>query len=217
MKRFLILTIIMLFGVGTSVVKADITMTFEEFVGYDFGGAGTPVGTFYTGITFESFTGSDWLGRDHSTGSYNTYSVDLGTGSGYYDMMGNGFATTSFDGTSGAGGKVTFDNADATYVELLYSANTESFTLTAYDAHDNVLDTDVGGNNFGQGQGMDLLRVDWDGRHNIAYFTVHDSGNYWLIDNITTDASDIVVPVPGAVLLGLLGLSAAGIKLRKFA
>ena len=31
------------------------------------------------------------------------------------------------------------------------------------------------------------------------------------------DAESSVVPVPGAVLLGILGLSAAGIKLRKFA
>ena len=37
------------------------------------------------------------------------------------------------------------------------------------------------------------------------------SGAHFAMDNFT------IVPVPGAVLLGLLGLSAAGIKLRKFA
>ena len=31
------------------------------------------------------------------------------------------------------------------------------------------------------------------------------------------DAESTVVPVPGAILLGILGLSAAGIKLRRFA
>ena len=35
----------------------------------------------------------------------------------------------------------------------------------------------------------------------------------WAIDNVEVT----VVPVPGAVLLGILGLSVAGIKLRKFA
>ncbi len=34
---------------------------------------------------------------------------------------------------------------------------------------------------------------------------------------VTTTVSAEVVPVPGAVLLGILGLSAVGVKLRKFA
>lgn len=43
--------------------------------------------------------------------------------------------------------------------------------------------------------------------------TVTGSQNAWgpALDNVS------VVPVPGAVLLGILGLSAAGVKLRKFA
>ena len=41
------------------------------------------------------------------------------------------------------------------------------------------------------------------------------SGDQGLIT--TFDAESTVVPVPGAVLLGILGLSAAGIRLRKFA
>jgi len=36
-------------------------------------------------------------------------------------------------------------------------------------------------------------------------------------DSTSFDAVSTVVPVPGAVLLGMLGLSVAGIKLRKFA
>ena len=43
--------------------------------------------------------------------------------------------------------------------------------------------------------------------------TAWASGLIEVVDNIEFN----VVPVPGAVLLGLLGLSAAGIKLRKFA
>jgi hypothetical protein len=46
-----------------------------------------------------------------------------------------------------------------------------------------------------------------------SYDTTIGSSPYaFELDNLT-----VAVPVPGAVLLGMLGLSAAGIKLRKFA
>ena len=44
----------------------------------------------------------------------------------------------------------------------------------------------------------------------------HDSGDGWVgVDNLIVDF--VPVPVPAAVLMGLLGLGAAGLKLRKFA
>ena len=42
---------------------------------------------------------------------------------------------------------------------------------------------------------------------------VDDYYNYFTMDDVTFEP----VPVPGAILLGILGLSVAGIKLRKFA
>jgi hypothetical protein len=42
---------------------------------------------------------------------------------------------------------------------------------------------------------------------------VHDTGNYWLVDNIRTDATGIVIPsipAPGAILLGTLGTGLVG-------
>ncbi len=218
MKRLIIYVALSIFLMTAVPVSADITLTFEEFVGYDVGQAGTPIGTFYSGLTFETLSpgASDWVGRDHNTGSYNTYSRDLHTGYGGYDIYGNGFATTALN-TTGNGGKISFDNADASYFELMYSSY-GTFYLTAYAANGMQLDQAIGVSNYGQGQGMDLLRVDWNSSDYIAYITVHDTGDFWLIDNLTTDATDIVItPVPGAVLLGFLGLSAAGIKLRKHA
>jgi hypothetical protein len=197
--------------VWATAATADITMTFEEFVGSD----GAPIGTFYTGVEFQTLSPglSDWVGRDHSTGNYNTYSEDLGTGGGAYHIRGNGFATTALDST-GNGGKIVFDNADATYVELLYAASNGLY-LEAYAANDSLIDSDWGSGNLSSAMGA--LRVDWDGVNDIAYVLVHDTGNYWLVDNISTDASGIggVAPLPGAVLLGALGLGTAGWRLRR--
>jgi hypothetical protein len=42
----------------------------------------------------------------------------------------------------------------------------------------------------------------------------HSSATVWF-DNV--NVSSVPVPVPGAIILGMLGLSAVGIKMRKFA
>ncbi|HNU30593.1 MAG TPA: hypothetical protein PKN00_15460 [Sedimentisphaerales bacterium] len=54
-----------------------------------------------------------------------------------------------------------------------------------------------------------VLPQDWD-EETISVW-VHDSGVYLDFVEVAT----VCVPVPGAVLLGFLGLSAAGLKLRK--
>jgi hypothetical protein len=60
--------------------------------------------------------------------------------------------------------------------------------------------------------GIDRLEFSsWGGTPNPEYGTV--SAYHFAMDNFTI----VPVPVPGAVLLGILGLSAVGIKLRKFA
>jgi hypothetical protein len=73
--------------------------------------------------------------------------------------------------------------------------------------------SDSGPSNLRPGNvtGPDTLRVDWNGTDPIAYVRVHDSGNFWLVDDIKTDASGItVVPAPAAVLLGMMGLGLVG-------
>jgi len=49
-----------------------------------------------------------------------------------------------------------------------------------------------------------------------TYVFGFEDGTDWDYQDLVWEATN-VVPVPGAVLLGILGLSAAGIKLRKFA
>ena len=47
------------------------------------------------------------------------------------------------------------------------------------------------------------------------YYSINDCDNDAMYMDF--ESSGTVVPVPGAVLLGVLGLSVAGIKLRKYA
>lgn len=88
-------------------------------------------------------------------------------------------------------------------------------TLTAYDSGGNILGTDnTGGANYiGAGTGLPpniFLSVSGA---NIAYVEFTDGGNTYTLDDFSFEP----VPVPAAVLLGILGLSVAGVKLRKFA
>lgn len=51
----------------------------------------------------------------------------------------------------------------------------------------------------------------------LANGSIYNSGGNWWHSNDWNPTRAEVVPVPGAVLLGMLGLSVVGVKLRKFA
>jgi len=162
---------------------ADITMTFEEFLGYD----GTPIGTYYPGIHFEAASsGQDWVAADATTGNYNVSSWPSGQswGHGNYWMYDYVFAWT---GIPGDNGKIIFDQG-ATFVELGYSAYS-TFNISAYDSGGNLLDSNSGPPNLrylnNNPNGPGTLRVDWNSTDYIAYIIIGDSGNYWCVDNIS--------------------------------
>lgn len=199
-----------------SAAQADTLMTFDEgiFLAVDV----VPVGSYYSGVTFgSSSTGSPLVSRNRLLGGYNVSSWPSGssTGSGEYWVYGEVGVTSALDG-SGNDGRITFDNGDATYVEVGYSCNS-TFFLEAYDASNNLLDTDSGGANLrfinSNGTGPGTLRVDAPLGQFIKYVIVHDTGNYWVMDNVRTDATGIT-PAPGAAALLGLGALAAGRRRR---
>lgn len=196
-----------------------ILITFEEGLGNDQG----MINNQYAGITFQSATNGDpWLYLDHATGNYNTSSTN-GSGSGSYWIHGNVAAWTD---VSGDDGEIAFNNADATFVELAYSSY-GAFYLEAYDINNVLLDSDTGPANTGGGA-PGTLQVN-SANADIAYVRVHDSGNYWVVDNISTDATGIKggdikggdVPEPASVIvwlcLGTIGITLGWYRRRRAA
>jgi hypothetical protein len=211
-------TAVLLAVIAQSVSSASAaSLTFEEFLGFD----EAPIGTFYSGITFQgSSSGSDWVARDATSGRYNISSWPSGNEylDGEFwinDMVG---ATTALDDT-GYDGIIAFDNEDATYLELNYTAGTV-LILSAYDTNDNLLDSVSGPANRrhleGNDAGPGTLRVEWDGYARISRAViVGTTGDSWIVDNILTDATGIsvpdpTIPLPPALPQALLLLSLLG-------
>ncbi|MBL8763124.1 MAG: hypothetical protein JNM07_02505 [Phycisphaerae bacterium] len=213
MKKFLgIATLLALAGAA----QADILMTFE-----DIPGDVQAVNTFYSGVTFgSSSSGSPMVTRRASTGNYNISSWPSGTGGGDYWIYDDVGVTSALD-NSGNDGKISFNNQDATYVEVGYCVQSSNFYLEAYRADGTLIDSDTGPANTrftaGNGAGPGTLRVDWNGTDHIAWVIVHDTGNFWVIDNVKTDASGVStnVPLPTAAGLGFAGVGLMAARRRR--
>ena len=185
-------------------------LDFEWGLGHD----GEAIASNVLGVEFTTTDGQDWLYGDMwNTTNYNTTSTDMGhsTGGGGYYMYGYVFAWL---GTTQGAGRIDFTNKDGSFFTTGYCANS-SFYVEAYDEFDNLIDQAVGGNNFGVG--MDFLTVN-STTNNIAYVMIHDSGNYFCVDNMEGDATGVVppnVPEPTTMVLVGLGLLGIGARLRK--
>ena len=156
---------------------------------YLFFGGGVNLGGYYPGLNF----GPDATILDKVRYGYNSTGYPPHSGDAVLGSVSNQTIRVDFDIAS-------------TYVGAWYTSGS-TFYLEAYDASDNLLDSAAGSPNLGTNS---LISVSGG---NIAYVLFHDYGAMYSID----DLEFTPVPVPGAVLLGLLGLSVAGVKLRKHA
>ena len=184
------------------------------FINFENGTDGQPVNNI-PGISFQSFNGFTSLYGDSRTGNYNTHSDDLNYGSGGYHHNGNFFLWAGTN-ASAQGVKVDFTNNDGTFFKTGYAVNLTTFLLTAHltDGSDVTVS---GGVNYGSPMGY--LQVNASPGTFIDYVVLHDTGNYWLVDDMSGDTTGIPgVPEPATLLLlgsGLLGLVGFRRKFRK--
>lgn len=75
-----------------------------------------------------------------------------------------------------------------------------------------------------QGLGIDTVQIaQWapglwtPGEYILAWEDLAGPGSDWDFTDMVVMVESVYVPVPGAILLGIIGLSVAGIKLRKYA
>jgi len=213
MKKLLVTLCAMLLVFGMAGSSAAFLIDFEEGYGRD----GQSIDDI-TGVTFEVTGGYDWIYGDGSTGNWNTNSIDGAYPShGNYQHYGNVFAFLGTDNNAGSG-IIDFTNNDGTWFTTGYTS-TSNFYLEGYNSSDVMIASTSGGANY-DGADMGWLTINAPTGQTFDYVKVHDSGNYFLVDNMSGDTTgvDVVVPEPATMLLlgsGLIGLAGFRRKFKK--
>lgn len=175
---------------GPSVVRADGFIDFED--GVD----GQPIQSSIAGLEFTTTQGYDWVYGDWRTGDYNGPYP-----SGAYYSNGNFFAWL---GPNQGAGRIDFTETCATYLQVWVSS-AYGLVADAYYSDGTLAGTASVPANLNTGL-MERLRVDAPPGDCFSYVILHDTGNYWLIDDLTTDAGGVPNTRPPVIILpGLTG------------
>jgi len=201
MKKFLgiLLAIFLIFGTAGSAMAF-----FIDFENGTEGGGVTDI----AGVTFEDFNGYAPLYGDSRTGNYNTTSDDLGYGFGGYHHNGNFFVWAG-PNADAQGLIVDFANNDGTYFQTGYAANS-NFYVDAYLTDGSMVSV-MGGNNYGSPMGY--LLVNATAGTFIDYVVLHDTGNYWIVDDMSGDTTGIPNGIPEPATMVLLGTGLFGLAI----
>jgi len=137
------------------------------------------------GVQFTTIGGFTWLVGDFATGNYNGKYPN-----GDYTSQGTHWAWL---GPNQGTGRIDFVNGPASYFSLLASVNQTPVSVDAYDSNDNLLESAGPSSinyNTGSMSELKVSRLTAD----IAYVIVHDTGNFFLVDSICTDAPGVTNP-----------------------
>ncbi len=197
MKRLMTLLIPLaligaLFGTTGSAFAASSTTVVSDpdayscnqsgFIGFEEFADGTNLSeNSIGGVQFTTTGGYTWRVGDFATGQYNGKYPN-----GAYTSQGTHWAWL---GTSQGAGRIDFVNGPASYFSLLTSSFTP-VSLDAYGADGALLETAGPGRSNTSTGTMDELKITRSAR-DIAYVVVHDSGNYFLVDSICTNAPGV--------------------------
>ncbi|MBU4386822.1 MAG: C39 family peptidase, partial [Actinobacteria bacterium] len=151
----------------------------DGFVSFEGGADEASISSTVPGMKFTTTGGLDWKYSDIRTGNYSVYPY----GHQGYETNGNFFAWL---GTTGGKGRIDFTEEEATYFSCLVST-ASGLVLDAYDSDDTLVATSGWAESNVNTRTFTRLTVEAPG--GIAYIIVHDTGNYWLIDDICTDIS----------------------------
>lgn len=152
------------------------------FIDFEGGSDSAPIQSTIPGLQFTTTDGQDWIYGDWRSGGYNG---PFPTGS--YYSNGNFFAWL---GVSQGDGRIDFTQGDATFITMQVST-LNSVTLRGYDAANNVVaESTFSGGNLNTGR-MDTLSITAPGGKAFRYVIVSGAANYWLIDDLSTDAKGV--------------------------
>lgn len=200
--KLLIIILATLVGACSAMPAFSSVYTdFESGIGHD----GQPIGYLFPGVVFSTTSGQDVLFADVSTGAYSATS-DSGNhyGLGQYFVGGNVAAYTEQSDPA----VIRFTLGSASFVRFGYSSASTIYA-DAFDASGTLLDSAQGDANVKSsgGAGLVYLQLNHAG---ISYIQIHDTGSFWMMDNLSSDAP---VPEPSSVLALMLGL--AGLVVRR--
>jgi hypothetical protein len=155
------------------------------FIDFEEGTDGEVVASTVPGVSFTTTMGYDWIYADIRTGSYNARSL-TDPSVNFGDYVVNGYFCTWL-GVMGDQGRIDFTLGTASYFSCLVSTGS-GVTIDAYDSEDNfIAESGWASGNLGT---YTFTRLTVEAPE-MAYIIVHDTGNYWEIDDIVTDAPGV--------------------------